>query len=155
MAKSRRYCPSWTIYPNSKLTNRSGGKYMVVVCKIYTRYQELTLFCGSGVPLPSIATSSAMTQSRRYRPSLTIFPKSVWIHRSSGESGVHGCKMYTRKQELTLFCGFGVTPWPKIAIKVEKSICCPVKWMYNSIPGFRRDSGKFESKIIARGPRNN
>jgi hypothetical protein len=115
-----------------------------------------TLFCGSGVPLPSIATSSAMTQSPRYRPSSTIFPKSVWIHRSSGESGVHVCKMYTQKQELTLFCGFDVvTPCPKIAIEVVKSICCPVKWMYNSFPGFRRDSGKFESKIIARGPHNN
>jgi hypothetical protein len=85
MAQSRRYCPSWTISPNSKLTNRSSGKYMVVVCKMYTRYQELTLFCGSGVPLPSIATSSAMTQSRLYRPSWTIFPKSMWIHRSSGK----------------------------------------------------------------------
>jgi hypothetical protein len=30
----------------------------------------------------------------------------------------------------------------------------PVKWKYNSFPGFRRDSGKFESEIIARGPRN-
>jgi hypothetical protein len=85
MVKSRRYRPSWTIDPNSKLTNRSNGKYMVVVCNIYTRYQELTLFCGSGVPLASITTSSAMTQSRRYRPPLTIFPKSVWIHRSSGK----------------------------------------------------------------------
>jgi hypothetical protein len=31
----------------------------------------------------------------------------------------------------------------------------PVKWKYNSFPGFRRDSGKFESEIIARGPHNN
>jgi hypothetical protein len=63
--------------------------------------------------------------------------------------------MNTRKQELTLFCGFDVTPWPKIAIEVEKSICCPVKWKYNSFQGLRRDSGKFESKIIVRGPRKN
>jgi hypothetical protein len=30
----------------------------------------------------------------------------------------------------------------------------PVKWKYNSFTGLRRDSGKFESEIIARGPRN-
>jgi hypothetical protein len=127
MAQSRRYRLSWTISPNSKLTNRSSGKYMVVACNMYTRYQELTLFCGSGVPLPSIATSSAMTQSRRYRPSWTVFPKSVWIHRSSGKYWVHGCKMYARKQELTLFCGFDVMPWPKIAIEVGESYGYPSK----------------------------
>jgi hypothetical protein len=27
----------------------------------------------------------------------------------------------------------------------------PVKWKYNSFQGFRRDSGKFESEIIASG----
>jgi hypothetical protein len=30
-----------------------------------------------------------------------------------------------------------------------------VKWKYNSFTGFRRDSRKFETEIIARGPRNN
>jgi hypothetical protein len=112
-------------------------------------------FVEPGVPLPSIATPSTMTKSRRFCPSWTIFPKSVWMHRSSGESGVHGCKMYTRKQELTLFCGFDMTPWPKIAIEVgESNGYTAVKWKYNSFLGFRRESGKFESDIIARGPRN-
>jgi hypothetical protein len=31
----------------------------------------------------------------------------------------------------------------------------PVKWKYNSFTGFRRDSRKFETEIIARGPHNN
>jgi hypothetical protein len=60
--------------------------------------------------------------------------------------------MYTQKEELTLFCGFDVTPWP---LRWVNRMVTPVKWKYNSFPGFRRDSGKFESEIIARGPRNN
>jgi hypothetical protein len=79
---------------------------------------------------------------------------SLWMDRSSGESGVHGCKMYTQYQELTLFCGFGVTPWPKTVIEVGKSYgYSPVKWKDNSIPGFRRDSGKIESEIIVNTPK--
>jgi hypothetical protein len=50
-----------------------------------------------------------------------------------------------------LFCGFDVTPWPKIAIEVVLFLFCPVKWVDNSIPGFRRDSGKFDIEIIERG----
>jgi hypothetical protein len=77
--------------------------------------QELALFCGFGVLSLSIATWSTMMKSRQYRPSWTMFPKSIWMNGSSGELGEKGCKM----QELTLFCGFRVTPWQQINTEWE------------------------------------